>query len=189
MRALHRALPGAPTAALLLALAGLLSGCVAAAPTTDGAEAIVAPGSSADLAEEDSDGGEVAETEELRVTTGPDENSAVRSVVDGFPLDLLPLPDDAMVLVTSAVQVGEAEVQEVSLNLRTQDTAAAVLALYRTSLVDAGFVEVVPETLHADLAVETLFTRSGGDELLSIGILDDGAGRTVTIGGRIRTEG
>lgn len=118
------------------------------------------------------------------VTTTPDAHSEVGQLAPGFPIDLLPVPDDAVILVTSAEPVGDADVQEVSLNLHTAMTADAVLNLYRSALTGAGFTEV--DTAGAGLTAETSFTRSGGDELVSIGVLDDGKTRTVTIGGRIR---
>jgi hypothetical protein len=123
-------------------------------------------------------------TPEPLVTTTPDEHSEVGRLAPGFPIDLLPVPDDAVILVTSAEPIGDAAVQEVSLNLHTSMTADAVLELYRTALTAAGFSEVA--TAGAGLTAEASFTRSGGDELVSIGVLDDGATRTVTIGGRVR---
>ncbi|NCT90016.1 hypothetical protein GXB85_03470 [Cellulomonas sp. APG4] len=121
-------------------------------------------------------------------TTVPTERSAVRSVVEGFPVDLLPLPEDAMILVTSAVPVGDSEAQEVSLNLRTRATPAEVLELYRASLTSAGFTELPTDAPHDELAAEATFIRSGGDELVSVGVLDDDGLRSVTIGGRLRTQ-
>ncbi|HMO10628.1 MAG TPA: hypothetical protein PKB06_03795 [Actinotalea sp.] len=116
-----------------------------------------------------------------------DEHSEVGGLAPGFPSDLIPLPDDAVILVTSAAQVGDADVQEVSLNRRTRLTTAEVVELYRVALVEAGFSEVAARD--AALAAEAAFTRSSGDELVSIGVLDDGDLRTVTIGGRVRTTG
>ena len=122
------------------------------------------------------------------MTSTPDEQSEVGDLVQGFPADLLPVPGDAVILVTSAIPVGDADVQEVSLNLRTSMTPQDLLAMYRTALVDAGFTEAEPPTNpQTDLAVESVFTRSGGDELVSIGVLDADGARTVTIGGRIHT--
>ena len=77
--------------------------------------------------------------------------------------------------------------QEVSLNLRTSATAEDLLTLYRTALTEAGFTEVAAQAPDTDLAVDVTFVRSGGDELVSIGVLDTDGARTVTIGGRIRT--
>jgi hypothetical protein len=113
-----------------------------------------------------------------------DNGSAVGRLVPGFPTDLLPVPADAVILVTSAEPVGTTDVQEVSLNLHTQLSTAAVLDLYRTSLTKAGFTEIAdPGTA---LTAQASFSRSSGDELVSVGILDDGMKRTVTIGGRVR---
>lgn len=119
------------------------------------------------------------------VTAEPDQYSEVGDLVKDFPIDLLPVPQDAVILVTSAVPVGDADVQEVSLNLRTSATAEELLQLYRTALTAAGFSEVTSETSDSDLAVDVTFVRSGGDELVSIGVLDVDGARTVTIGGRI----
>ncbi|MCU1430937.1 MAG: hypothetical protein JWP95_42 [Actinotalea sp.] len=119
--------------------------------------------------------------------TTTDEHSEVGELVPGFPAELLPLPDDATILVTSAVPVGDADVQEVSLNLRTSMTADALLEMYRVTLVGAGFTEVPPATTEPGLAAQSMFTRSGGDELVSIGVLDVDGARTVTVGGRVHT--
>lgn len=122
------------------------------------------------------------------LTSAPDEHSQVGDLVKGFPADLLPVPRDSVILVTSAIPVGDADVQEVSLNLRTSMTAQDLLVMYRTALLDAGFDEAAPPTNpQTDLAVESVFTRSGGDELVSIGVLDADGVRTVTIGGRVHT--
>lgn len=128
-----------------------------------------------------------APSPEPMVTGSPDAFSQVGDLVEGFPIDLLPVPSDSVILVTSAVPVGDADVQEVSLNLRTSATAAELLALYRTALTAAGFTEVTSQTSDSDLAVDVTFVRSGGDELVSIGVLDIDGARTVTIGGRVRT--
>jgi hypothetical protein len=122
------------------------------------------------------------------VEAEPDEHSVVGDLVEGFPIDLLPVPGDAVILVTAAVPVGDAAVQEVSLNLRTSATADELLTLYRDTLTAAGFTEVTAETADTDLVAEVTFVRSGGDEVVSIGILDVDGARTVTIGGRVRTE-
>lgn len=119
------------------------------------------------------------------VTATPDEHSEVGGLARGFPTDLIPVPEDAVILVTSAARVGDADVQEVSLNLHTELTTEQVLDLYRTALVAAGFTELDPPD--SALAAEASFTRSSGDELVSIGVLDDGGTRTVTIGGRVHT--
>lgn len=127
-------------------------------------------------------------------TSGPPAGGALRrdphadvgDLVPGFPVDLLPVPDDAVILVTSAVPVGDAEVREISLTLRTGETVAVLARRYRDALLGHGFTEVDQETAATELAAELVFVRSGADEVVSIGILEDGAGRSVTVGGRIR---
>lgn len=156
-------------------LASALGGC---APATTEAEALAQ--ASATLASTPAE-----PTPEALVTETPDADAKVGSLVPGFPTDLLPVPEDAVLLVTSAVPVGaEAQVQEVSLNLTTALTTDEVLALYRTTLTAAGFTEV--DAADTGLSAEASFVRSGGDELVSVGVLDDQGLRTVTIGGRVR---
>jgi hypothetical protein len=121
------------------------------------------------------------------LTTAPDDRTEVGELVSGFPIDLLPVPADAVILVTSAVPVGDAEVQEVSLNFRTTMTAEELVEMYRTALVGAGFVEIPSPSPAPGLAAESTFTRSGGDELVSVGVVDADGARTLTIGGRVHT--
>lgn len=192
-RAPHRARRGATVPAVRAAVAALLV-TVCAACSGGGDAGGTAPVDEA-LAEDTAAlaaPGEVTVTPtpdapEPLVTAEPDEYSEVGDLVEGFPIDLLPVPGDAVILVTSAVPVGDADVQEVSLNLRTAATAAELLELYRGALTAAGFSEVTGETSDSDLAAQVTFVRSGGDEVVSIGILDVDGARTVTIGGRVRT--
>lgn len=176
---------GAFAAAGALALALGAAGCAGAATPTE-QDPVATPSVSAeattDTARTADEGSSAASG---LVTTAPDEHSEVGDVVEGFPVELLPLPPEAVILVTSAVPVGEAGVQEVSLNVRTPATAAEVMDLYRAALLGAGFAEV--PVASTSLAAESTFTRSGGDELVSIGVLDADGVRTVTIGGRVRT--
>lgn len=113
----------------------------------------------------------------------------VGRLVEDFPVDLLPVPDDAVLLVTSAVPVGGSAAREVSLNLRTELSVDAVMGLYRDALTTAGFAEVTPPTDATGPTGDATFTRSGGDELVTIGVLDVDGARTVTLGGRVRAGG
>lgn len=175
---------GATNVARLAILALLVGGSAACSPDSsdagsqeaDAAVSLTAP-----------DEASPTPSSEPLVTATPDAYSEVGDLVAGFPIELLPVPSDAVILVTSAVPVGDADVQEVSLNLRTAATAEALLELYRDALTSAGFTEVTAETSGSDLAAEVTFVRSGGDEVVSIGVLDVDGGRTVTIGGRVRT--
>ena len=166
----------------------LATGCGAAtepeaAPSSPeaAARALAAPEPASAAAPEDA-----APAEQL-LTESPDEFSRVGDLVDGFPIELLPVPGDAVLLVTSAVPVGDSTVQEVSLNFRTAATVDEILELYRTALLDVGFSEIPPTSAQSELAAETTFVRSDGSELVSIGVLEVDAGRTVAIGGRVET--
>ncbi|WP_407343833.1 hypothetical protein [Pengzhenrongella phosphoraccumulans] len=117
----------------------------------------------------------------------PDPNSTVGGLAPGFPSDLLPVPGGVEVLVSSVDPVGSSNAYQVSLNLRTVLSAADVVDVYRKSLTTAGFTEAEQTTPDAALAAQSTFTRSGGDELLVIGVLDRDGVRTVTIGGRLRS--
>ena len=119
-----------------------------------------------------------------------DPSSTVGMLAPGFPSDLLPVPPGAQVLVSSVDPVGDSDdAYEVSLNLRTTLDASAVIDLYRQSLLAAGFTEAEQTAPAVALAAQSTFTRSAGDELLVIGVLDRDDLRTVTIGGRLRTTG
>lgn len=192
-RAPRRARRGATVPAARAAVAALLvTVCAACSGGGDAGSAAPADEAPAEETTALAAPGEVAVTPtpdapEPLVTAEPDEYSEVGDLVEGFPIDLLPVPGDAVILVTSAVPVGDADVQEVSLNLRTAATAAELLGLYRGALTAAGFSEVTGETSDSDLAAQVTFVRSGGDEVVSIGVLDVDGARTVTIGGRVRT--
>ena len=131
-------------------------------------------------------GGRTESPGETLLPTTPPPYSAAGALVPGFPVDLIPVPDGAEILVSSAVPVGNNGVQEVSLNLRSPATAAALMGVYRAALLAAGFLEVALTGIQAGLAEESTFTRSSGDEILVVGILDQNSARTVTIGGRVR---
>ena len=174
-----------------VALALAATGCTGAADESSSGSAPTtqrtSPGESAPVSAPAAAARPTPSAEPL-LTSTPDEQSEVGELVKGFPDDLLPVPRDAVILVTSAIPVGDADVQEVSLNLKTSLTAQDLLAMYRTALVEAGFTEAEPSANpQTGLAVESVFTRSGGDELVSIGVLDADGARTVTIGGRIHT--
>lgn len=113
-------------------------------------------------------------------------HSAVGKVVDGFPVDLIPVPDGAEVLVSSAEPVEGTDLTEVSLNLRSQADTATLLAAVSAPLVAAGFVAGAPPAAEPGLSAQSTFSRADGSELLVVGILDRDGVRTMTLGGRVR---
>lgn len=180
-------------ALLTLVLLALLAGCglgpfagdVGAGDTS----ASASPGPEVPAPEDPSGG-----TPEAGTTPTPllehetDPNSRVGGLVPGFPADLLPVPEGAEVLVSAVEPIGDSGAYQVSLNLRTTLAASEVVDVYRQSLTRAGFTESDQNPPDAVLAAQTTFTRSGGDELLVIGVLDRDGVRTVTLGGRLRGE-
>ena len=113
-------------------------------------------------------------------------HSAVGELAPGFPVALVPVPDGAEVLVSSAEPVEGTDLTEISLNLRTGQDAAGLLAAVRAPLVAAGFAEGTPPAPEPGLAAQSTFSRGDGSELLVVGILDRDDERTMTLGGRVR---
>ncbi|EYR62993.1 hypothetical protein N866_03770 [Actinotalea ferrariae CF5-4] len=198
--AAERDRPGAPVRVptrlarpfLGLAVAALVAGCSGTTTSDTGTgEARPAP-AAAETATDAADSTPLAAPAARAATdaTEADEDEdapRVGTLVEDFPVELLPVPEDAVLLVTSAVPVGESPVREVSLNLRTQMSVGAVMTLYRDVLTEAGFTEVTPPADESGPTADATFTRSGGDELVTIGVLDVDGGRTLTLGGRVRT--
>lgn len=153
---------------VLVATATLLGGCTTSVPAQ--APTLGAP-----------TGSLPSPTETL--LPSDDADSRVGELVPGFPTALLPVPDGAQILVSSAEPTADGMV-EVSLNLRSTLDVAALLDHVRAPLLAAGFAEV-PAAPAQGLAAQTSFSRSDGKELLVAGIRDDGTNRTLTIGGRI----
>ncbi|MBO3103597.1 hypothetical protein [Cellulomonas fengjieae] len=126
-------------------------------------------------------------TETLLPDGGGDEHSAVGELADGFPSDVLPVPEGAQMLLSSAEPVAGTDLTAISLNLRTTQDAAGLLAAVRGPLVAAGFAEGAPPVPEPGLAVQSTFSRGDGAELVVVGILDRDGERTLTLGGRIRS--
>lgn len=163
--------------------AGALAGCTAdAEPTPDptGTATSTAAGNTDDAAPAPSP------TEPL-LTAGPDTSSAVGRLVDGFPTDLVTVPADAEVLVSSAQPPDPAGLREISLNLRSPQDAAALLDGVRATVLAAGFAETAGAAAEPGLAAQATFSRSEGQEIVIVGVLDRDGVRTLTLGGRVRT--
>lgn len=125
------------------------------------------------------------EPTEPLLTTDTDTSSAVGTLAEGFPSDLVVVPDGAEVLVSSARPPDATGLREISLNLRSALDAAALVEAIRAPLLAAGFVETGGVT-EPGLAAQTTLSRTEGQELLIIGVLDRDGLRTLTLGGRVR---
>lgn len=123
-------------------------------------------------------------TDEALLSGEVDAGTAVGTVVEGFPTDLLPVPADAEVLVSSAQPVGDGRLR-VSLNLRSGADAVSLLESVRAPLLAAGFTEAAPPDPEPGLAAQATFARTDGAELLVVGVLDRDGLRTMTLGGTL----
>lgn len=111
--------------------------------------------------------------------------TSVGALVKGFPTQLVPVPDGATVLVSSAQPI-DGGLTQISLNLRSAQDAAGLLAAVRGPLLAAGFQEAPPAQPDPGLAAQSSFSRSDGTELVLVGVLDRDGVRTLTLGGRVR---
>jgi hypothetical protein len=154
-----------------LALAGLaLAGCATSAPAVlvDTSAATPSPTASEQL-----------------LLDRPGADTAAGTLVDGFPTALVPVPDGAEILVSSA-QPDDDGTLTISLNVRTEQDTAGLLDAVRGPLLAAGFTESPPAQPDASLAAQASFSRSDGAEYVLVGILDRDGQRTMTLGGRVR---
>ena len=154
---------------LVLATAAL-TGCSSSAPATlvTSSPADPSPGPSEDL-----------------LTEAPGPDTATGQLAAGFPTALVPVPEGAEILVSSAQSQDDGSL-EISLNLRTAQDTAGLLDAVRAPLLAAGFGEVPAAQPDPGLAAQTTFSRSDGAELVLVGILDRDDVRTLTLGGRVR---
>lgn len=111
--------------------------------------------------------------------------TSVGTLAPGFPTTLVPVPQGATVLVSSAQPI-DGGLTQISLNLRSDQDAAGLLGAIRASLLAAGFTEAPPAQPDPGLAAQSSFSRSNGTELVLVGILDRDGVRTLTLGGRVR---
>jgi hypothetical protein len=113
--------------------------------------------------------------------------SAVGGLAPGFPADLVTPPEGSEILVSSAEPDASTGLTTLSLNLRSPLATADLVQHLREQLVAAGFVETVGDAGASGLAATSTFVRGdGGQELLTLGVLDRDGVRTLTLGGTVR---
>ncbi len=166
-------------AGLLLALT--IAGC----SSGDGEEVEVTPTASA------TSSAAQAPPEDAAGEDGPAEGAEPSSsetsqggVVEGLPTDVIPVPDDAEVLLTSAIPDGDTI--DVSLAARIDASPEDVLGVYREALTRAGFVE--SPSAGGPGATASTFTRGGGGEVVSVTVVPPstpGDPHTFTVGGTV----
>jgi hypothetical protein len=170
-----------------LRLVALSTGAVAALLAATACTPVTGSGGASAAATASSAPAQQPAPSESLLTESPDTHSSVGSLAEGFPVDLVPVPDGAEVLVSSAARAGDTGLWDVSLNLRTAQDTAGLVDIYRQHLLAAGFVETAPEHAEPGLAAQATFSRSDGAEILVLGVLDRDGVRTMTLGGRVRT--
>ncbi|MDM7831395.1 hypothetical protein [Cellulomonas edaphi] len=111
--------------------------------------------------------------------------SQVGGLAAGFPSALLPVPAGATVLLSAAAPVPDSDLVDVSLNLRTTQSASDLLEAVSGPLEKAGFTRSESPEREPDLAAQAAFTRDHGKERVILGILDADGVRTLTLSGQV----
>ena len=157
-------------AAALVVLAGTLAGCATSAPAVLVDTTAPEPFPTA--------------TEDLLVDE-PAPDTATGTLAEGFPTTLVPVPEGAQILVSSA-QKGDDGLMQISLNIRTDEDTRPLLDEVSAPLLAAGFAQSPPSQPDPSLAAQASFARSGGSEFVLVGILDRDGQRTMTLGGTVK---
>lgn len=113
-----------------------------------------------------------------------DGHASVGELADGFPTDLVPLPGDADILVSSVQPSADGAFTEISLNLRTTLSAQDLMNSLATALTGAGFAQSPVASPPARVAAQATFVRATG-EVVTVAVLDRDGVRTLTLGGRV----
>lgn len=129
----------------------------------------------------------VASPTESLLPTAPATASSVGDLAPGFPTDVVAPPEGSEILVSSAEPDEASGLTTISLNLRSPLSTADLVAAVRDQLLAAGFAETVVDPGETGLAASSTFVRGdGGDQLLTLGVLDRDGVRTLTLGGTVR---
>lgn len=165
-----------PVAVTLLCLAVLgTAACTGAEPVPAPATSTTAPG---------------ATTPEPRETLLPDataSGTAVGELAPGFPTDLVAPPEGSEILISAADTDDASGLTTLSLNVRSPLATADLVAGVGDQLRAAGFTETPLDAGASGLAASSTFTRGdGGEQLLTLGVLDRDGVRTLTLGGTVR---
>lgn len=113
-----------------------------------------------------------------------DTSVVVGELADNFPAELFPVGSDDEVLLSS-LALTSADQYSVSLNVRTKKEISTALAAYEETLTSAGFEKVGTAKVEG-MAVQETFARA--KESLTVGVLDEGDARIITIGGTISLD-
>ncbi|MEJ5866252.1 hypothetical protein WDV85_00690 [Pseudokineococcus sp. 5B2Z-1] len=190
--------PARPRAGRLRALAPavLLVTLVGAAGCTDGREPSADPAPSSASAPSASPSPSTAPTEAgATPSASPSESAspsasptpapsevAVGEVVEGFPLDVVPLLPDAEVALSNVVR--DEGGRSVALAGRTSRSPQEVVDFYTQALTAQGFTATTPPAV--DGAVVTTYTRGpAAADLLTLSVTSSAGLQDFSIGGRL----
>lgn len=115
-------------------------------------------------------------------------DSTVGALAPGFPAHLVPVPDGATVLVSSAVPAPDSDLVAISLNLQTTQSVDDLVHAISAPLKKAGFTRTDPEDKEPDLAAQASFSRDDGKEHVILGVLDQDGTRTLTLSGMVKPD-
>jgi hypothetical protein len=175
---LGRLRPAPVVVASACLVAGVLAGCADTSGTPPGPrpEATDASGPQAP--------GEGAPSPSLPTF---DDSSVAGSLVEGFPVDVVPVPPDSEVLASSAADVEGVALRQFTLNLSSTASVQEILDFYSQSMTGAGFA-ALPGSAPGGLSGQAAFNRGtadGSTETLFVGVLDRTDARLVTISGQV----
>ncbi len=130
---------------------------------------------------------QTTEQPDARATGGGSGDGTSRTargeLVDGFPTDVVPVPEGATITLSSLVRDGD--VLAVSVAGETTASAEEVIGAARRRLREQGFDEA--EAPQPDGGAAATFVRSDGAENISVTVLpEDGVSR-FTVGGQLVT--
>ena len=114
--------------------------------------------------------------------TGAPTGVAVGEVVEGFPLDVVPLLPEAEVTLSNVVEQ-DGGGRTVALAGRTSRSPDEVVAFYTGALTGQGFTATTPPQVEG--AVVTTFTRGAAADLLTLSITSSEGLQDFSIGGQL----
>ena len=180
--------------AVALGLGLALAGCGLLGDARDDASAGPQDGSGVGVRGDDGAPGVAAPSPDAATALPTfDPDTTVGGYADGFPTKLLKAPRDATVLASSATAGGGA-LTDVTLNLSTPRSTQEVLDQLAKRLRKAGFEESGTSSF-SGLTATTTFGRESTPkgakddepvmESITLGVLDDGERRLVTVSGSV----
>ncbi|HLR55732.1 MAG TPA: hypothetical protein VK096_03125 [Actinomycetales bacterium] len=122
-----------------------------------------------------------ATTESVPSPPGGEGQIEVGELAADFPAELFPITAADEVLLSSFSATDDNEYR-LSLNIRSSASVDEIFNSYEEALEAAGFSASADATVEG-MAAQATFAK--GEQVLTVGILDDGKDRIITVGGTI----